>query len=192
MFYWFILIPHYYTSNIFSLFTLISLQLLGSAQNILILNLAVSNVLLCVVTMPLNLVNIIHNFWVLGGGQVSCDWWSWSHNTHLWLARTCCAACPAPPSPPSSCSPRCPWSWSPWTDTTSSSMTGQSQSLSIFISNFLDHVKRKCLMFQHAATCDSLLHVPGFHHRIHIVLSASYHLHQAREALQGCLVMLRG
>ena len=27
------------------------------------------------------LVNIIHNFWVLGGGQVSCDWWSWSHNT---------------------------------------------------------------------------------------------------------------
>ena len=57
------------------------LQLLGSAQNILILNLAVSNVLLCVVTMPLNLVNIIHNFWVLGGGQVSCDWWSWSHNT---------------------------------------------------------------------------------------------------------------
>ena len=59
------------------------LQLLGSAQNILILNLAVSNVLLCVVTMPLNLVNIIHNFWVLGGGQVSCDWWSWSHNTHL-------------------------------------------------------------------------------------------------------------
>ena len=83
MFYCFILIPHYYTSNIFSLFTLISLQLLGSAQNILILNLAVSNVLLCVVTMPLNLLNIINNFWVLGGGQVSCDWWSWSHNTHL-------------------------------------------------------------------------------------------------------------
>ena len=60
------------------------LQLLGSAQNILILNLAVSNVLLCVVTMPLNLVNIIHNFWVLGGGQVSCDWWSRPVLTSYW------------------------------------------------------------------------------------------------------------
>ena len=47
-------------------------------------------------------------------------------------------------------------------------------------------------MFQHAAACDSLLHVSGFHHRIHIVLSASDNLHQAGEALQGCLVMLRG
>ena len=39
-------------------------------EKILIVNLAVSNIFLCLVTMPLNLVIMIHNYWPLGVEQV--------------------------------------------------------------------------------------------------------------------------
>ena len=37
----------------------------------MIANIAVSDILLCVFTMPLSLLDMIHNYWPLGSGQVS-------------------------------------------------------------------------------------------------------------------------
>ena len=45
-------------------------QLLGTTQNILIMNLAVSNMFLCIFTMPITLLDLIHSFWPLKNGQV--------------------------------------------------------------------------------------------------------------------------
>ena len=45
-------------------------QLLRTPRNILIANIAVSDILLCVFTMPLSLLDMIHNYWPLGSGQV--------------------------------------------------------------------------------------------------------------------------
>ena len=46
-------------------------QLLKTPRNILIANIALSDILLCVFTMPLSLLDMIHNYWPLGSGQVS-------------------------------------------------------------------------------------------------------------------------
>ena len=46
------------------------MQLLKTPRNILIANIAVSDILLCVFTMPLSLLDMIHNYWPLGSGQV--------------------------------------------------------------------------------------------------------------------------
>jgi hypothetical protein len=45
--------------------------MLKTTRNILIANLALSNILLCLFTMPLTLLDLIHNYWPLGSGQVS-------------------------------------------------------------------------------------------------------------------------
>ena len=40
-------------------------------RNIFLMNTAVSGILLCVVAMPLTLIDLIHSFWVLGNTRVS-------------------------------------------------------------------------------------------------------------------------
>ena len=46
-------------------------QMLKTTRNILIANLALSNIFLCLFTMPLTMLDLIHNYWPLGSGQVS-------------------------------------------------------------------------------------------------------------------------
>ena len=46
------------------------LQLLKTPRNILIANIALSGNLLCLFTMPLAVMDMIHNYWPLGSGQV--------------------------------------------------------------------------------------------------------------------------
>jgi len=45
---------------------------LRTPRNAFILNLAVSDLLLCLVTMPLTLIEIVNNHWPLGDSAVSC------------------------------------------------------------------------------------------------------------------------
>ena len=45
--------------------------MLGVTRNILILNMAASNILLCMFTMPLSLMDLIHTFWPLDYGQAA-------------------------------------------------------------------------------------------------------------------------
>ena len=45
--------------------------MLKTTRNILIANLALSNIFLCLFTMPLTMLDLIHNYWPLGYGQVS-------------------------------------------------------------------------------------------------------------------------
>ena len=44
--------------------------MLKTTRNILIANLALSNIFLCLFTMPLTMLDLIHNYWPLGSGQV--------------------------------------------------------------------------------------------------------------------------
>ena len=46
------------------------MQLLKTPRNILVANIALSGLLLCVFTMPLSVLDMIHNYWPLGSGQV--------------------------------------------------------------------------------------------------------------------------
>ena len=45
--------------------------MLKTTRNILIANMALSNIFLCLFTMPLTMLDLIHNYWPLGSGQVS-------------------------------------------------------------------------------------------------------------------------
>ena len=47
-----------------------ALQVLLTARNIFIANLAISDLLLCLFTMPLAMMDIITKFWVLGPRMV--------------------------------------------------------------------------------------------------------------------------
>ena len=52
-------------------------QLFKTTRNILIANMALSDILLCVFTMPLTMLDLIHNYWPLGSGQVKYSgYWS--------------------------------------------------------------------------------------------------------------------
>ena len=42
-----------------------------NTRNIFILNIALSDLLLCLVTMPLTMMDLIHHYWPLGSGQVN-------------------------------------------------------------------------------------------------------------------------
>ena len=44
--------------------------MLKTTRNILIANLALSNIFLCLFTMPLTMLDLIHNYWPLGEEQV--------------------------------------------------------------------------------------------------------------------------
>ena len=57
---------------------LIILQMFKTTRNILIANMAVSDLLLCLFTMPLTMLDLIHNYWPLGENQVYCT----EHSLH--------------------------------------------------------------------------------------------------------------
>ena len=59
----FLLVHMFYFINL-------QLQLLKHTRNILIMNLAISNILLCIFTMPVSMLDLIHNYWPLGACQV--------------------------------------------------------------------------------------------------------------------------
>ena len=42
-----------------------------STRNILIAHMALADLFLCVFTMPLTLVDLIHDWWPIGSGQVT-------------------------------------------------------------------------------------------------------------------------
>ena len=44
--------------------------MLKTTRNILIANMAMSDLLLCLFTMPLTMLDLIHNYWPLGKDQV--------------------------------------------------------------------------------------------------------------------------
>ena len=44
-------------------------KLLKTTRNILIANIAVADILLCLFTMPLSMLDMVHNYWPLGSGQ---------------------------------------------------------------------------------------------------------------------------
>ena len=44
--------------------------MLKTTRNILIANMAMSDLLLCLFTMPLTMLDLIHNYWPLGADQV--------------------------------------------------------------------------------------------------------------------------
>ena len=57
--------------NIAIIYTSIKNKILNTARNLFIVNLAVSNLLLCLFTMPLALTDLIHTYWPINDDYVS-------------------------------------------------------------------------------------------------------------------------
>ena len=59
--------------NIAIIYTSIKNKILNTARNLFIVNLAVSNLLLCLFTMPLALTDLIHTYWPINDDYVSLN-----------------------------------------------------------------------------------------------------------------------
>ena len=55
--------------------------MMTKTRNILIANLALSNIFLCSFTMPLSLLDLIHNYWPLASHQ-ACTYHALIHNIY--------------------------------------------------------------------------------------------------------------
>ena len=58
-----------FVGNAYIILACLRNKLLKTTRNILIANIAVADILLCLFTMPLSMLDMIHNYWPLGSGQ---------------------------------------------------------------------------------------------------------------------------
>ena len=62
-------------------------QRLTTTRNVLLANMALSNLALCVFTMPLTLLDMLHHYWPLASGQeVLCKLTSHTQSTFVFLS----------------------------------------------------------------------------------------------------------
>ena len=83
-----------------------AVQVLLTARNIFIANLAISDLLLCLFTMPLAMMDIITKFWVLGPRMVGMN--LNYQNAQVKNIRSLPASCLVVFKPPASSSPPSP------------------------------------------------------------------------------------